>query len=317
MRRCIGLKRMGRVVEVGIFRRGNVRTVEGDFFDASSRLLVDDSSRALVESMHYELMPTDKVDDQIALLPPARVVSVTCSPKKGINPTMDVSSRLQALGHTPIPHFAARMVESPDHFRRMCAWIESTGIRQVFVIGGDAEETPTSTYTSATALIRDLAKANVGLRQIGSAAYPDGHAAIPAEALRRELSVRQEILQEAGIAGWLSTQMCFDAELVVSWLEATRNDGVSTPVHLGVPGALDTTKLLTMGVRLGIGASLRYLSKNRSSVSRLVSPGGYDPMELLSEVAPAAEELGINALHVFTFNQIAATNAWREKVLSA
>ena len=267
--------------------------------------------------MHYELMPTDRVGDQIALLPPARTVSVTCSPKKGIDATMEVSARLLTAGHTPVPHFAARMVESPAHFRRICAWLESTGIRQVFVIGGDAELDPGRPYPNATSLIAALANAKVGLQHIGSAAYPDGHAMIPADVLKHELTVRQELLDNSGISGWLSTQMCFDAELLMNWMEATRREGIATPVHLGIPGALDTTKLLTMGMRLGIGASLRYLSKNRSSVSRLVGPGGYDPMELLGDVAPAAEELGISALHVFTFNQVRATNEWREKVLAS
>ena len=294
---------------MSIFRRANAR---GTVIDT-----VDDAARSLVDTMHYELMPTDRVGDQIALLPAGRTVSVTCSPKKGIDPTMDVSARLLEVGHNPIPHFAARMVESPAHFRRMCAWIESTGIRQVFVIGGDAELDPARPYANATALIADLARAKVGIQTIGSAAYPDGHAGIPSDVLKNELIVRQGLLADAGITGWLSTQMCFDAELLVNWLEATRIDGITTPVHLGIPGVLDTTKLLTMGMRLGIGASLRYLSKNKSSVSRLVSPGGYDPMELLGEVAPVAEELGITALHVFTFNQVAATNAWREKVLAS
>jgi methylenetetrahydrofolate reductase (NADPH) len=294
---------------MSIFRRAAVRDLTPD--------TVSETSRELVASMHYEVMPTDKVDNQIALLPPHRTVSVTCSPKKGIDATIEVSSRVQAVGHTPIPHIAARMVESSAHFDRICTWIRENGIRQAFVIGGDAELDATRPYPSATALIADLCRAGAGLERIGSAGYPDGHAAIPGEVLRSELQLRQGLLNDAGINGWLSTQMCFDADLVLSWLEATRNDGITLPVHLGIPGALDTTKLLTMGVRLGIGASLRYLSKNKSSVSRLVGPGGYDPMELLSAVSPSAEELGIEALHVFTFNQVAATNAWREKVMAS
>lgn len=294
---------------MSIFRRAST--------SASVIGMIDDAARRLVESMHYEIMPTDKVGDQIALLPAARTVSVTCSPKKGIDATLEVSGRLLELGHTPIPHFAARMVESPAHFRRICSWIESHAVRDVFVIGGDAELDTARPYPGASAMIADLCQANTGLRQIGSAAYPDGHAAIAAEVLRNELSIRQGLLLDAGISGWLSTQMCFDGDLVLAWLETTRDDGITLPVHLGIPGALDTTKLLTMGLRLGIGASLRYLSKNRSSVSRLVSPGGYDPMELLADVSPSADALGVTALHVFTFNQVAATNAWREEVLAS
>ena len=77
---------------------------------------------------------------------------------------------------------------------------------------------------------------------------------------------------------------------------------------------IDTTKLLTMGMKLGIGASLRYLRKNRSVVSKLAAPGGYDPMDLLAPMARELETLDIAALHVFTFNQVANTVAWQLNV---
>ncbi len=279
--------------------------------------LLDPMVRELVESMHYEIMPTDKVGDQIALLPPHRTVSVTCSPKKGIDATLELSRRVLVAGHTPIPHLAARMVESASHARRIVSWFETNSVRNVFVIGGDAEFVADRPYPTATSLMEALCNAEVGLERIGSAAYPDGHATIPSDVLKRELSIREALLSDARVSGWFSTQMCFDAELLVSWLQETRSGGISLPIHLGIPGAIDTTKLLTMGMRLGIGASLRYLSKNRSSVSRLVSPGGYDPMELLDTVAPATGLLGIEALHVFTFNQVASTNDWRAKILAS
>jgi methylenetetrahydrofolate reductase (NADPH) len=60
-----------------------------------------------------------------------------------------------------------------------------------------------------------------------------------------------------------------------------------------------------------VGASLRYLKKNRSIVSRLATPGGYDPLELLGPLSDSVVALGIEDLHVFTFNQVARTAQWR------
>ena len=88
------------------------------------------------------------------------------------------------------------------------------------------------------------------------------------------------------IAG-ASTQMCFDAGRIRSWLEEERALGLTVPVHLGVPGVVDRTRLMTMGARLGVGTSLRYLSKNRATVMRMLAPGGYDPTDLVREPRPA------------------------------
>ena len=106
--------------------------------------------------------------------------------------------------------------------------------------------------------------------------------------------------------------MCFDADAIRSWLTVERAAGLQLPIHLGIPGAVDRTKLLTMGARLGVGASLRFLKKNISTLTRMFAPGGYDPNQLLSPLAGDLEALGIEGLHIFTFNQIEATVEWRD-----
>ena len=47
----------------------------------------------------------------------------------------------------------------------------------------------------------------------------------------------------------------------------------------------------------------------------MLRPGGYDPSGLVDQIAPHAEGLDIAGLHVFTFNAIADTVAWREAAL--
>jgi hypothetical protein len=61
---------------------------------------------------------------------------------------------------------------------------------------------------------------------------------------------------------------------------------------------------------------MRYLSKNRSTVMHLMAPGGYDPTDLVAAFADDAEELGIEALHSFTFNSVADTRAWQEAIVT-
>ena len=47
-----------------------------------------------------------------------------------------------------------------------------------------------------------------------------------------------------------------------------------------------------------------------------MAPGAYDPDVLLMPLANELEQVGIEALHVFTFNQVAATEAWRQLVIN-
>ena len=268
---------------------------------------------ARVADAHLELIPTPKAALQFEHLPNGSVVSVTASPAKDLQATLDMAAQLIDLGHTAIPHLAARMVTGPDHVREIARWIDTHAVREVFVIGGDAPD-PFGPYHDAAAFIRALLDARPALDRIGFGGYPDGHAAIPSDVLAAAITTKQQLLVEAGLSGWVSTQMCFDTDVVTDWITRTRAAGLLMPIHLGIPGVIDTVKLLTMGTKLGIGASLRYLRKNRAVVSKLAAPGGYDPMDLLVPMADDLDRLDIPALHIFTFNQVVNTVAWQQAV---
>ncbi|MDJ0769107.1 MAG: hypothetical protein QNJ12_09945 [Ilumatobacter sp.] len=267
----------------------------------------------LVSNLHYEIVPMASVEQAIAQLPPRSHVSVTCSPAKGIDATLELTERLIDAGHMPIPHLSARLVEDHDHVEKLAAWLREHDLREVFVIAGDAPE-PVGPYEGALPFIRDLLATDPGLDRVGVTGYPDGHAFIDQAAITEQLRAKQAALAAAGVGGWISTQMCFDVGRIRSWLEVERRAGITLPVRLGVPGVVDRARLMKMGTRLGIGASMRYLSKNRSTVMKLVAPGGYDPTELVEEFADDAEALGIEALHSFTFNAVADTRRWREAI---
>ena len=110
--------------------------------------------------------------------------------------------------------------------------------------------------------------------------------------------------------------MCFNAKTIERWLLGQRVRGMDLPIHLGVPGAVDRTKLISLGTRLGIGSSLRYLRKNSGAIRRMFAPARYDPDKLISPLSRHADELSISALHVFTFNSIESTAAWQRDSLA-
>jgi len=259
------------------------------------------------------LIPLKNVHDQGEFLPKSSTISITCSPAKDIEATLELCEKFLAKGHTTIPHFAARMVESEEHVTRIVKRVEALGIETVFIIGGDADQR--GPFTDAPGLLRSFLDNNPSIKTVGVGSYPDGHPVIPESALAESLIKKQEMILQSNLNGYMATQMCFEANTISSWLKNCRKAGVTLPCHLGLPGAVDMKKLINISLRLGIGVSSRYLKKNRKSVFKLLSPRGYNPNKLIVPISDDAEELDIAGIHCFTFNAVESTEAWRTKAM--
>jgi len=273
-----------------------------------------DTRKRLIAEARYEVIPLKSMHDQIPHLPTGCSVSVTCSPTKGIEPTLEISAELQAAGHHAVPHIAARLVEGREHVEKIAARINEHGITEIFVVGGDPD--PVGPYADGLSLMKDLLPLCHAVRIVGVPSYPDHHTVIPDAALDEALLAKQALIKELGLEGFTSTQMCFNVKTIEQWLRRQRERGLTLPVHLGVPGAVDRTRLLSLGTRLGIGSSLRYLRKNSGAIMRMFSPSSYDPDKLITPLSKHADELGIDGLHLFTFNSIDSTVAWQQKALA-
>ncbi len=267
--------------------------------------------RSLVRDLTFEVVPIKTLPDAIHALPEGAQVSVTCSPVKGIAETQRITEELITRGFRAIPHISARMVRDRAHTLELAGWFRSTGVSTAFVVGGDAD-TP-GEYEDAMAFLRDLLDTDHGLSTVGVTAYPDSHPFISDGRLQDALHAKQQLLADAGVAGYCTTQMCFDPAKIATWIRAERSEGLDLPVHLGIAGVVDKTRLLTMGVRLGIGQSLSYFKKNKAAVAKMLTSVAYDPNDLLLPLSEDLSALGVDGLHVFTFNQVAKTNTWRER----
>lgn len=271
--------------------------------------------RQLVAEARYELIPLKNVDAQIAFVPKGSSVSITCSPAKGLQATLDLTAKVIDHGHMAVPHLSARLTEDKAHVQRLAEFCKGHGLTEVFLVAGDAPE-PVGVYDGVVAFLRDFLDTDHGVRRIGVAAYPDGHTLIDQQVVREALHAKQALLAEAGVAGFASTQMCFDIDRWKKWATSERADGFTLPLHLGVPGVIDRAKLLTMGARLGIGSSMRFVKKNSGTIFKLFSPSGYDPSKLINPMSKVASDLNIDGIHLFTFNNVEATAEWQRKQLT-
>lgn len=52
---------------------------------------------------------------------------------------------------------------------------------------------------------------------------------------------------------------------------------------------------------------------------RLLLPGGYSPDVLVKELGPylGDPDCGVEGFHIYTFNEVKNTEAWRQEMLSA
>lgn len=294
-----------------LFRKKD--TLDADVFDERA------DARAhrleLTRNFTIEVVPMKSLETGRAHLPAGSTLSVTCSPAKGIEETQRLTEEFLGQGFDPIPHFAARMVRDHAHTAELAAWCRSLGLTRIFLVGGDAD--PPGGYFDAVDFLRDFLDTDHGLTSLGVTAYPDHHAFITDDQLHTALHAKQKLLADAGLDGWCSTQMCFDAEVIEAWIRSERAAGLTLPIHLGVSGVIDKAKLMTMGMRIGLGQSLGYLKKNRAAITKMMTSTSYDPNDLLMPLSQTNLELGVEAIHMYTFNQIEATEAWRDEALAA
>jgi len=285
-----------------VLKRRRART---DFTPAQAQAL-----ESLVAAPKFELIPLSNAMDQAVSLPPGAIVTVTASPAKGLEATLDLAEAVAAIGHTAIPHLSAHMVRDQAHLDDLLQRMAYHGFRRAFVVGGDTKSP--GAFHDGLALLRAIDEAGRPFDEIGIPAYPQGHPDISPGRLREVMADKQPF------ADYMTTQMCFNPEAIVAWIAQMRVDGVTLPVHVGTPGVAELKKLMTISARIGVADSARYLKKNRSMVGHLLSPGSFGPDALLEGLAPSLGEPGVDieGLHIFTFNQVQATVAWQQRMLA-
>lgn len=260
----------------------------------------------LLETARYEVLPTASTEDKVLEhLPRPRTITVTASPSKGLEATLDLAERLADHGYVVVPHLAARMVAGRTELGEIIDRLLAKEIRSVFVPGGDAE--PTGDYRDALALLEDLAALGSPFQHVGITGYPESHPSI-----HDDLTV-QSMWDKRHHATHIVSNLTFDPALVRDWVRRLRSRGVAMPLLLGIPGPVERTKLLGMATKIGVGESTKFLAKNKGLFARLAAPGGFTGETFLEKCAPSLGEDGalVEGLHVFTFNQIGETEAWR------
>jgi len=265
----------------------------------------------LLRAARYEVIPTATIEEKVLAAVPTEVtITVTASPVKGLEPTVALAERLRSAGYRVVPHVAARLLRDRAHLAEIVERLRAAGIDEIFMPAGDADP-PAGEWDAALPALAALSSMGSPFREVGITGYPESHPSID-----DDVTV-QAMWDKRAHATQVVSNLCFDPTAIAGWVKRIRRRGVTLPVLVGVAGPVERTKLLSMATKVGVGESTRFLADHASWFARLASPG-YSPERLVARVAREVgdPQYAVSGLHVFTFNQVAETEAWRRALLA-
>jgi methylenetetrahydrofolate reductase (NADPH) len=260
----------------------------------------------------YEVLPTEDVEGLVtAHVPPEVTITITASPRRGMEATINVAERLARQGYTVVPHLSARLIRDTSHLHEILDGIKEMGVRSVFVIAGDARE-PAGEFPDSVSLLEAMMRAGHNLDDIGVSGYPESHSFID-----DDMTI-QAMWDKRRIATYIVSNLCFDPRVVKQWVGRVRRRKVELPIYIGMAGIADPAKLLRISTRIGVVDSARFLRGHSNWFLRMMQPGGYSPERFVRGLLPdiASPERKVAGLHVFTFNEIEPTERWRQEMLA-
>jgi methylenetetrahydrofolate reductase (NADPH) len=270
------------------------------------------TAQALADALRrprFEVLPLDGIEDQVLEHLGTDVkVTVTASPHRGLEATLELSERLARAGYPVVPHLSARLVRDRVHLEEAVARLTAAGVRELFVPAGDATEP--GAFTGAADLLRAMGPLRAAFDDIGITGYPESHHLISDE------ETIQAMFAKAPMATCIISQICFDAGTIAGWVREVRRRGTHLPIWIGMPGSVDHAKLVRISMKIGLGESTRFLRHHRNWMSRLMTRQ-FKPDPLLRGLAPlvADGDAGIAGFHLYTFNEVERTERWRTEAI--
>ncbi len=239
------------------------------------------------------------------LLPAGTPVYVNHLPRHSLADTLAGLVAVRKAGLEPVPHMAARRITSREEAVRFLERATAeAGVRKVLVIGGDTAQ-PAGPYDDAGQFLKNGLLARHGIREVGLAAYPEGHPHISRSQLAEALAEKISTLTEQGIGSFAVTQFTFAPSRIVELCADLHRRHPALPVYAGLPGPTSLMKLIQFAQRCGVGASLRALQAHGLATANLITRT--DPTDQLLSIAQHSASRScpnIVGVHVFTFGGV-------------
>ncbi|PJJ20531.1 5,10-methylenetetrahydrofolate reductase [Janthinobacterium sp. 67] len=239
-------------------------------------------------------------------------IAIPYLPRENDDARLAAARAVRRLGFEPMPHLSARRIASLAGFESFVQRAAAeAGVERCFVIAGDPH-TPMGPFADSAALIDTGVFERAGMQVIGVGGHPEGHPVMSKAEQWEVLERKCHSIEMRGMAPLIVTQFAFDADIVLTWLEALRARGINHPVRVGVPGPASIAVLARYAALCGVGACASMWSKYGVSIGKLFGTAGPDLfVERLATGLTAAH--GKVSLHFFPFGGIAQSVKWIEQ----
>jgi methylenetetrahydrofolate reductase (NADPH) len=260
----------------------------------------------------YEIIPMPGLVDHVVQHVPKDVtITITSSPSKGLDATLEFAEGLAREGFAVVPHLPARLIVDESHLKDTLQKLQTIKIHDVLVIAGDVPQ-PAGQFEGALSLLAVMAELDHGIDRIGITGYPESHPFIDDDV------TIQSMWDKRHFATYIVSNICFDPKVIIGWVARVRRRGVELPIYVGMPGVTDRAKLWRISRSIGLGESARFLRLYGNSLARLLLPGAYNPGRLLRRLTDALSDpaMKLAGIHIYTFNEVRRTEEWRRDMLS-
>ena len=274
-----------------------------------------------ISGYSIEVIPktVTKIDSLAEILPKNTRIYLAHLRDEEITPMIASAKRLRDEGFTVMPHIAARVIKNQA---MLYDWISmyqnEAGVDEALLLAGGSPE-PIGEYDSSIQLIESGLFDKANFKRIHIAGHPEGNKDIDPDGgtanVSKALSWKQEFSKRTDAKMAITTQFCFDAEVVKKWADDIKKDGIDIPIHIGVTGPAKLKTLLKFSVECGIGSSMKVLSKRAKDITKLLLP--YEPIQILNDLSQHKAKdpkFNIEQIHFFPFGGIKETSDWVEKM---
>jgi len=225
--------------------------------------------------------------------------------------TLAVAARLRDEGFKPIPHIAARSLPDrnylDDILRRLSGEL---GVDQVMCIAGGVD-TPVGEFSDTMQLFETGLFDQHGIRSIGVAGHPEGSPDINDEAIQAALDWKNAFNERSDASLYIATQFCFEAAPIIAWDQALRAGGNRLPIYIGIPGPASVKSLINHARACGIGPSMRFLTRQARSITRLLTVSTPDRLVAdLAHYTATDPQHGIRGVHMYPLGGLSKTTRW-------
>ena len=270
-----------------------------------------DSLAGLIENARFEVIPTRSIEEKVVRdVPTSRVLAVTASSSRGLETTIDLTERLVADGYHVVPHLSARLVVDDQHLKEVVDRLVVIGVDDVFVPAGDADP-PVGKFDSTLSLLTELDNLGHPFRRVGITGYPENHPKIVDDV------TIQAMWDKRRYANYIVSNLCFDPGVYRNWVRHVRATRSRPSDRDGSrrAGRSGEAPFRRSAGRNGVGDA--DAAPARPVVLPFLHPGCVQPIAFFDKAAPTLNDPAsrVTGLHVFTFNQIDKTEAWRDALL--